>query len=104
MMSHIEQDDGDRTLVLRRIAGAHQRFSEESAANDNDNKGPWPLVRLPEGSYPSVLAEEVTTPQRFSWKAKLILLTYAAVTPIAMLGWLFLLWLAIVSSLKWMLN
>jgi hypothetical protein len=104
MMSHIEQQDADRRLVIRRIAGPHQRFSEESAANDNDNQGPWPLVPFPEGSYPSVLAEEVTTPRRFSWNAKLILLTYAALTPIAMLGWLYVLWLATVSSLEWMLN
>ena len=55
-------------------------------------------------SYPYVSSKEVPTPQRLSWKAKLILLAYVAVTPIAMLGWLYLLWLAIVSSLEWMLN
>jgi hypothetical protein len=105
MMSHIKQDDADRRLTIRRSAGAHQRFSEERAKSAaNDNQGPWPVVPLPEGSFPSFLSEEVATPQRFSWKAKLILLTYAAGTLIAMLGWLYLLWLAIGSSLEWMLT
>ena len=107
MMSHIKQDDPDGRSAIRRSPGAHQSVSErpvKSAANDNDNQGPWPFVPFPEGSYPSVLSEEVATPQRLSWKAKLILLAYAAVTPIAMLGWLYLLWLAIVSSVVWMLT
>ena len=104
-MSHIKQDDPDGRSAIRRIAGAHQRSSEglKSAANDNDQV-PWPFVPLPEGFYPSVLSEEVATPQRLSWKAKLILLAYAAVTPIATFGWLYLLWLAIVSIVVWMLT
>src|SRR6188768_245546 len=107
MMSHIKQDDADGRSAIRRSAGAHQRFSEEpakSAANDNENQRPWPFVPSLEGSYPSVLSKEVATPQRLSWRAKLILLAYVAVTPVAMLGWLYLLWLAIVSTLEWMLT
>ena len=107
MMGHIKQDDPDGRSAIWQSAGAHKWFFErpaEPAVNGNDNQGPRPLVRLPGGSYPSVLSEEAATPQLFSWKAKLILLTYAAVTPIAMLGWLYVLWLAIVSSLGWMLT
>ena len=106
-MSHIEQDDPDGRSAIWQSAGAHKWFFErpaEPAVTGNDNQGPWPFVPSPEGSYPSVSSKEVATPQRLSWKAKLILLAYVAVTPIAMLGWLYLLWLAIVSSLEWMLN
>jgi len=81
-------------------------------------KGRWPLAPFPEGhlgiptgqqemnrqlstesACPFLLYEEVTTPDglRPSWRATLGRLAYVAVVSIAMFGWLFVLWLALVS-------
>jgi hypothetical protein len=113
MTSHIKQDDPDGTTVTRRGTGAHQRFPEQpptSAANDNDCESSWPLVPFPESACPSLFYEEVTTPQavqsgfRSSWRATLGRLAYVAVVSIAMFGWLYLLWLALVSSVQGILS
>jgi hypothetical protein len=127
-MSHIKQDDPDGTTVTRRGTGAHQRFPEQpptSAANDNDCEGPWPLIPFPEGlnGTPSgqqirrlstesarPLNEEVTIRRavqagfRSSWRATLARLAYAVAVSIAMFGWLYVLWLALVSSVQWILS
>lgn len=61
---------------------------------------------LPEGVCPSILYEEVTTPQavqagsRSSWRATLGRLAYGAGVSVAMFGWLYLPWLALVSSVQ----
>jgi hypothetical protein len=104
MAQHIEQDDPVGTTVARRSTGAWQ--PPTSAANDNDCEGPWPLVPFPEGLH---LCEGVGTPQpvreRFtSWRAPLSRLAYAAAVLIAMFGWLYLLSLALVSSVQKILS
>ena len=110
MAQHIEQDDPVGTKVARRSIGAHESFFKQpptSAANDNDCEGPWPLVPFPEGLF---LSEGVATPQlvqegfRSSWRATLSRLAYAATVSIAMFGWLYLLWLALVSSVQMILS
>ena len=106
-MSHIKRDDPDRATVIRRSARRGERLAERSvmsAANDNDHQGPWPLIPFPESPYPSVLLEDVTNPQRLSWKDKLITLSYVVATSIAVFGWLYVLSLAIVSSVVWILS
>jgi hypothetical protein len=111
MMSHIKQDDPDGTTVTRRGTGEHQGFHEQpptSAANGNECS--WPLVPFPESARPSLLYEEVTTPRavqsgfRSSWRATSGRLAYVAVVSIAMLGWLYLLWLALVSRVQGILS
>jgi hypothetical protein len=110
MTSHIKQDDPDGTAVTRRGAGAHQSFPDQpptSAANDNVCESSWPLVPFPESACASLLYEEVSAPQagfRSSWKATLGRLAYVAVVSIAMFGWLYLLWLVLVSSVHAMLS
>jgi hypothetical protein len=106
-MSHIKRDVPDSAIALRRSAGQHQRLAErsvKSAANDNDNQGPWPLAPFLESPYPTCSFEDVTKPQHSSWKGKLIRLAYVAATPIAVFGWLYLLWLAMISSTEWITN
>ena len=106
-MSHIKRDDPDRATAIRRGAGRHERLAErsvKSAANDNNNQGPWPLIAFPESPYPSVSFEDITKPQHFSWKGKLIRLAYVVATPIAMFSWLYVLSLAIVSGVVWILS
>jgi hypothetical protein len=96
-----------------------------SAANDNDCEGSWPLVPLsegltailggqpesirrdpPESAWPFFLREGVDSPQpvqerfRSFWKTTL----YVATVSIVEFGWLYLLWLALVRSVQWMLN
>ena len=103
MTSHIKQDDPDGTAVTRRGAGAHQSFPD----HDNVGESSWPLVPFPESACPSLLYEEVSAPQagfRSSWKATLGRLAYVAVVSIAMFGWLYLLWLVLVSSVHAMLS
>ena len=106
-MSHIKRDVPDSAIVLRRSAGQQGRLAErsvKSAANDNDNQGPWPLVRFLESPYPTFSFEDFTKPHRTSWKGKLIRLAYVAAMPFAVLGWLYLLWLAIISGTEWILS
>ena len=126
MTNYIELDDRDGATVTRRGTDAHQRYRQHprtSAADDNDCD--WPLVPLPEGhlGIPSGLqesnrllssqsaflfhlSEEVTRPQlvqassRSSWRATLGRLAYVAAVSVAMFGWLYLLWLALVSSVE----
>jgi hypothetical protein len=113
MTSYIKQDDPDGTTVTRRGTGARKRFPEQpptSAANDKDCEGSWPLVPFPKTACPSLLYEEVITPRvvqasfRSSWRATLGRLAYLAVVSIAMFGWLYLLWLAPVSSVQGILS
>ena len=104
-MRHIKRDVPESATTVRRSAGPHERLSvQSSAANDNDNQAPWPLVQFPASLYPSISFEDVTKPQRSTWKGKLIRLAYVAATPIAVFGWFYLLWLAIVRSTEWILS
>ena len=98
-MIHIKEGDPEG-VAIRRSAGAQQSFPEPKSAANDDNRGPWPFVPFPEGSYSSVLFEVVAASQRLSWKAKLIKVIYLVVTPIALVGW----WYLIVSGVVWMLN
>jgi hypothetical protein len=77
-----------------------------SVARDNVCDGPWPLVAFPKG----LLCAGGDTPQRAqegprsSWKATSGKLAFAATALIAMFGWLYLLWLAVVSSVEKILS
>ena len=130
MTQPIKQDDPDGTSVARRGAGAHPSFPGERniSANDNDFEGSWSLVpsasafnsirsgqqepiqrHSTEGASPS-LYEVVNTSQaaqagfRSSWRATLVRLAYVAAISAAMFGWLYLLWLALLSSVQGILS
>src|SRR5436309_3135904 len=102
-MSRIKQDDTNS-----RAAPLKQQPST-SAANDNDGEGAWPLFPFAETASPP-LSPEVTTPHaiqagfRSSWRATLGRLAYLAVLSIAMLGWLYLLVFALISSVMWIVS
>ena len=109
MVQRIEQDNPASMTVARQSIGAHEDFSGQlaSAANDNNCEGPWPLVPFPEGLFfpneqhepsESVTSHPVQESDRSYWRATLSRLAYAATVSIAMLGWLYLLGLALVSS------
>ena len=105
-MSHVKRNHPDGSTAIQQSAGRYQTLpgqSVTSPANDNDNKGSWPMP-LPEGFYPSFSSGDVETPRRFSWKAKLVKLAYIVAAPVAGFGWLYVLWLAIVSSVMWILD
>jgi hypothetical protein len=99
------------------------------AANDNDCERGRPLIPLPVGHlgiqcgqqelnqplstdrvYPSLLSEEVTTTETVqatfspSWRARFGRTAYVATISIAMFGWLYLLWLGLISSMQAILN
>lgn len=125
MSQQIAQDGTNGPIVIQRSTGAHQSSSGQPstlAANDNVFEGPWPLVPFPEvpnavrsGQQESIgrLApesassffpyEEVTVPQavqdgfRSPWTATLGRLVYVAAVSVAMFGWLYLLWRAVVA-------
>jgi hypothetical protein len=125
LMSHVRQDDPDGPTATRSGTGAPQNFPKPpatSAANDNDCEGPRSQVplsterssipsgqpeptrgQITEGACPSIPCEEVTNPQAVqagsSWRARLGMLAYVAAVSVAMFGWLYLLWLALVSSM-----
>jgi hypothetical protein len=106
MTIHIKKDDPDVATVTQR--GTEQ--APACAANDNDWEGSSPLVPLPEGrlGVPSGLQESnrlstesaCRSPASFrsSWRATLGKLAYVVAVSIAMFGWLYLLWLALVSG------
>jgi hypothetical protein len=109
MAQHIKQEDSVGISVARPSTGAPESFSKQpppSVADDNVCDGPWPLVPFPEG----LLCAGGATPQRAqegprsSWKATSGKLAFAATALIAMLGWLYLLWLAVVSSVEKILS
>ena len=60
--------------------------------------------RIADDMFARNILYEVTTPQavqagsRASWRATLGRLAYVAAVSLAMFGWLYLLWLALVSS------
>ena len=101
MTSLLSKMNPDGTAVTRRGAGATRAFPTS----------PRPMIAVsppfPESACPSPLYEEVTIPQaglRSSWKAMLGRLVYVAVASIAMFGWLYLLWLVLVSSAQAILS
>jgi len=66
---------------------------------------PEPTRRqLIDSAFPSIPYEEVTNPQALqvgsSWRAMSATLAYVAAVSVAMLGWLYLLWLALISSMQ----
>lgn len=118
MVQPIGQDNpADKTII--RQSKAHENFSGQpstSAANDNDDEGPWPLIPFPEGFFAGVRSEQQESifstksagqlssdiSQRgssSSRRGRLSRLTYAAMVLIAMVGWLYLLWLVLLSSI-----
>ena len=72
--------------------------------------GSWPLVQFPERTCASLSYDEVATPPavqasfRLSWRTTLGWLAYVAAVSIAMPSWLYLLWLAPVSGVQWILR
>jgi hypothetical protein len=126
MGQHIEQDVLIGTAMTRRSIGANQSVSGQpptSAANDNDCEGPWPLVPFPEGLtaipggqqepirrdptgsvWPSFLREEVDSPQPVQESFRSLTTLYMGTVSIAEFGWLYLLWLALVRSVQWILS
>ena len=124
LMSRVKHDDPDGPTPIQ-SGIAHQRFPDPpptSAANDNACEGPSSQVpfstelnSMPSGqpeattaiiesAFPSIPYEEVTNPQAVqvgsSWRAMSGRLAYVAAVSVAMLGWLYLLWLALVSSMQ----
>lgn len=106
MAQRIEQDN-PASMTAAQSIGTHEDFSGQpaSAANDNNCEGPWPLVPFPEGLFfpneqhdPSKSVASDQESARSYWTATLSRPAYAATVSIAMLGWLYLLGLALVSS------
>jgi len=109
MAQQIKREDSVGVSVARPSTGTPESASRRplpSVAGDNVCDGPWPLVAFPKG----LLRAGGATPQRAqegprsSWKATSGKLAFAATALIAMFGWLYLLWLAVVSSVEKILS
>jgi hypothetical protein len=107
MAQQIKREDSVGISVARASTGAPESSSRQplpSVADDNVCDGP--LVPFPKG----LLCAGGATPQRAqvgprsSWKATSGKLAFAATALIAMFGWLYLLWLAVVSSVEKILS
>lgn len=98
-------NDDETTRQLR--AGAHPGFLRKlpTAANDNTDNGPWPLIPFPNGidfpagqdlfrgpSHP----DKVAPPTPLSWRAKLGLAAYAVAASVVLLGWLCFIWTVLI--------
>ena|SRR5438270_3288860 len=118
MTQHSKQDE---TTALQRSIGARPGFPRKppTSANDNNRDGPWPLIPFPErlDAIPtghqelfhrlSTQHEEATAEQTVqasfrssSWRTTLGLGAYVVGASIAMFGWLYLLWLALITSVN----
>ena len=103
-MSRIKQDD----TISR--AATLSKLQSSAPANDNDGDGAWPLLPFPESASPPLSYQEVTTTPaiqtglRSSWKATLSRLAYLAAVSMAMLGWSYLLVVALISSVMWIVS
>jgi hypothetical protein len=108
MAQQIKREDWVGVSVAR-CTGTPESSSRgplPSIADDNVCDGFWPLVPFPKG----LLSAGGATPQRSqegprsSWKATSGKLAFAATAFVAMFGWLYLLWLAVVSSVEKILS
>ena len=108
-MAQIKREDAVGVSVARPSTGTPESSSRQplpSVAANNVCDGPWPLVPFSKG----LLCAGGATPQRAqegrrsSWKASSGKLAFAATAFIAMFGWLYLLWLAVVSSVEKILS
>jgi hypothetical protein len=106
MTQHSKQDETDGASAFQRITGASFARKPPTSANDNDCNAPLPLIPFPAGAD-SLLREQQEVIDLFpaqpgratlptsSWKAMLGWFTYVLVVSIAMVGWLYVLWLAV---------
>jgi len=108
MAQHSSDDKAKRQLGVRALPG----FLRPTSANDNTDDGPWPLIPFPnapdigsagqeELSHRSRQPDEVvqpTPPVRTSRRATLGLAVYVVAASIAVLGWLYFIWIMIIRG------
>jgi hypothetical protein len=107
-MQHIKQDKANVTTVAQPGPGYHRK--PPTSANDNDYEGSW------SNPFPGRLGDN-PTPPRFryeealplqavqtsfgsSWSGTLSRVTYVMGVSIAMLGWMYLLWFALLTCVQ----
>ena len=93
------QKQGDNRFVTRRSSEVALAKEAPTSANDNDWIGSpqLPLMTDQESFRPQ--SAEGTHP-RPSWKGTFFRLLYVIAVSVSMLGWLYVIWLAVVSGLE----
>ena len=105
-MQHIKQDKANVTTVAQPGPGYPRK--PPTSANDNDCEGSWSRP-FPAGSATIQLTRVSDTKKRppcrqtsfrSSWSGTLSRVTYVMGVSVAMLGWMYLLWFALLTCVQ----